>query len=257
MKFEIVTKWMLGFALMSAPLMASDEEPEEHIQVGSRALGHAERVLIQEQKYELIRKLENGDELTEEESECVLAEEEAEDGEVKSKLIKKSAGTSTTYYTSHEGATHHPIAVSLMGDTVQLEDGSIWIVSSEDRYQTFDWMTGDTIVIVPNHTWFSSYNYCLVNLNTGAKVKVNLSLGPIYNGIYTHWILAIDYSNREVYLEDGSVWKMSWWDSSIVNQWLPNDTVIIGINDGWFSGSNPNMLINVNMNDHAIGNCIF
>ncbi|CCB90400.1 hypothetical protein WCH_CX17680, partial [Waddlia chondrophila 2032/99] len=98
---------------------------------------------------------------------------------------------------------------------------------------------------------------CLVNLNTGAKVKVNLSLGPIYNGIYTHWILAIDYSNREVYLEDGSVWKMSWWDSSIVNQWLPNDTVIIGINDGWFSGSNPNMLINVNMNDHAIGNCIF
>lgn len=256
MKFETTTKWILGLALMSSPLMAVEDELEERIPVGSRALNHAERVQVQEQKYELIQKLENGDELTEEEYKCILEEEMEEEG-VKSKLVEKSAATATTYYTSHEGAMHHPIAVSFKGDNVELEDGSIWKVSSNDRHMTLDWMTGDIIIIVPNHTWFSSYDYRLVNLNTGANVKVNLSLGPIYNGIYTHWILAIDYNKREVYLEDGSVWKMSWWDSSIVDQWLPNDTVIIGINDGWFSGGNPNMLINVNMNDSAIGNCIF
>ncbi len=257
MKFATTTKWILGLALISSPLMAMEEETEEHIRVGDRALGHAERVLIEEQKYELIQKIENGDELTEEECKFVREEEEIDEEGLKSKLIEKSAVNATTYYTSHEGAMHHPIAVSLLGETVELEDGSIWSVSSGDRHKTLDWMTGDVIIIIPNHSWFSSYDYRLVNLNTGAKVKVNLSLGPIYNGIYTHWILAIDYNNREICLEDGSVWKMSWWDSSIVNQWLPNDTVIIGINDGWFSGGNPNMLINVNMNDAAIGDCIY
>jgi hypothetical protein len=242
---------------MSAPLMAMDDELEERIPVGSRALGHAERVLIQEQKHELIEKLENGDELTEEECKFVLEEEEMDEEAFKANMIQKKGVNATTYYTSHEGAMHHPISVSLLGETVELEDGSIWTVSSSDRYQTLDWMTGDIIIILPNHTWFSAYDYRLVNLNTGANIKVNLSLGPIYNGIYTHWILAIDYNKREICLEDGSVWKMSWWDGSILNQWLPNDTIIIGINDGWFSGGNPNMLINVNMNDNAIGNCVF
>lgn len=257
MEISVAIKWVLGLVLMSAPLMAMEDEIEEHIPVGTRALGHAERVLIQEKKYELIQKLENGDELTEEESKFVLGEEEMDEEAFKSNLIEKKATNAATYYTSHEGAMHHPIAVSLLGETIELEDGSIWTASSSDRHKTLDWMTGDVIIILPNHTWFSSYDYRLVNLNTGANVKVNLSLGPIYNGIYTHWIIAIDYNHREICLEDGSVWQMSWWDSSIVDQWLPNDTVIIGINDGWFSGGNPNMLINVNMNDNAIGTCIY
>jgi hypothetical protein len=248
-------KWILGLVLLTTPLMA-DVNEENHIPVGDRALGHAERVLIQEKKYELIQKLENGEELGEEESR-VVSEGEINEENVKSKLIAKSSINATTYYSSHQGAMHHPIAVSLLGETIELEDGSIWSVSSGDRHQTLDWMTGDIIVILPNHTWFSSYDYRLVNLNTGANIKVNLSLGPIYNGFYTHWIIAIDYKHGEICLEDGSVWDMSSWDSSIVSNWLPNDTIIIGINDGWFSGSNPNMLINVNMNDHAIGNCIY
>lgn len=241
--------------LISSSLMAGEEtETDERIPVGSRTFGHAERVLIEEKKLELVQKLENGDQLTEEEMEIVA------ENEVKANskdFIKKSAIHSTTYETSHEGAFHRPVAVSLLGDTVELEDGSIWSVASSDRHQTFDWMTGDLIIILPNHTWFSSYYYRLVNVNTGADVKVNLSLGPIYNGIFTHWIVAIDYLNREICLEDGSVWKMSSWDSSIVNNWLPNDTVIIGINDGWFSGGNCNMLINVNMNNKAIGRCFY
>lgn len=257
MKISVATKWVLGLVLMSAPLMAMEDEFEEHIEVGTRALGHAERVLIKEKKYELIQKLENGDELTEEESHYVFEDEEIGEEELKPNLIEKKAPNAATYYTSHEGAMHHPIAVSLLGETIELEDGSIWTTSSSDRHKTLDWMTGDTIIILPNHSWFSSHDYRLVNINTGANVKVNLSLGPIYNGIYTHWIIAIDYKHRQVCLEDGSVWKMSWWDSSIVDKWLPNDTVIIGINDGWFSGGSQNMLINVNMNDNAIGTCIY
>ncbi len=255
MKLKYATKWVLGLILISSSLIAEEElESEEHIPVGSRALGQAERVLIEEKKFELIQKIENGDELSEEEM-AVVEEGEASIATTPPDLIQKIS--LATYETTHEGALHHPIAVSFLGDTVELEDGSIWSVASGDRHLTFDWMPGDFIIILPNHTWFSSYYYRLVNVNTGANVKVNLSLGPIYNGIYTHWIIAIDYLAREICLEDGSVWKMSSWDSSIVNKWLPNDTVIIGINDGWFAGGNANMLINVNMNNHAIGRCIY
>jgi hypothetical protein len=241
----------------------SDQSQPERIQVGVRAMTHIEKVKVQEKRAHLFQKFENGEDLSAE-ADLELSEAEAMEAAglqqdaapEASNLIKKGINA-TTYYTSHEGAFHRPIAVSLLGDAVELEDGSIWAVCSSDRYKTLDWMTGDSIIILPNHDWFSVYDYRLVNLNTGANIKVNLSLGPIYNGIYTHWILAIDYYHREICLEDGSVWKMSSLDSSIVNQWLPNDTVIIGINDGWFSGSNPNLLINVNMNNYAIGKCIY
>ncbi|HEY4832719.1 MAG TPA: hypothetical protein VIH61_09205, partial [Waddliaceae bacterium] len=139
---------------------------------------------------------------------------------------------------------------------VELEDGSIWTVSSNDRYKTLDWMTGDVIIVLPNNSLFSSYYYCLVNLNTGATAKVNLTLGPIFNGIFTHWIVAINYAYREICLEDGSVWKISSLNDSILYKWLPNDTVIIGVNSGWLSCINPNMLINVNINNYVVGGCV-
>lgn len=246
----------MGLILCSTPLMASDAE-ENHISVGERSLSHVERVLVQEQRSVLAQKIESGEELTEEENQVVIENSDQIEEKAQARSLTQKSFDATTYYTTHEGAFHRPIAVSFLGDTVELEDGSIWAVSSGDRYKTLDWMTGDTIIIIPNSSWFSSYDYSLVNINTGAKVKVNLSLGPIFNGVYTHWIVAIDYYYREICLEDGSVWKMSSWDSAIVNQWLPNDTVIIGINNGLFSGGNPNMLINVNMNESAIGNCIY
>ena len=169
------------------------------------------------------------------------------------KIVK--AFNAAVYYTTHNGAFHHPYLVAWDGSSVELADGSIWSVSSDDRWATLNWLTGDIIVIIPNHNLFSVYEYKLVNINTGVNVKVNLSLGPIYNGVYTHWIVAVDQLFGDVVLEDGSRWKMSSWDSSITSKWFLNDTIIIGINDGWLSSSNPNMLINVNTNSHANGYC--
>ena len=93
----------------------------------------------------------------------------------------------------------------------------------------------------------------LTNQNTGESVAANLYLGPIYNGPYTHWITAIDYYNNTVFLEDGSMWSMSSFDDGVVNKWFENHTVIIGVNDGWFSSSRPNILINVNNSNYAAG----
>lgn len=240
MKTKHFLNIFLGLALFSASLSADEMEIEERIPVGERALVHAEQVKSYEDR---LAKMEESD-------------EEEIDEEIDTQKIVKKGFQQATYVTTHEGVFHFPKAVSYLGDTVELEDGSIWTVCYNDTYKTLNWLTSDMIIIVPNDSLFSSYNYKLINLNTGVKVKVNLYLGPIYNGAYTHWIVAIDYLYREIYLEDGSVWKMSSFDQSIVNKWLPNDTVIMGINDGLFCGSNPNILINVNMNNYSIGTCL-
>ncbi|NGX43661.1 MAG: hypothetical protein K940chlam7_01960 [Chlamydiae bacterium] len=266
----IFSKTLLGIIFITGSVVAAEGEEkteQKHIGVGEREMKHIERVQLQEKRAYLARRAE-GETAISDEEEVELSPEELQeltllsDGEEDQvpdapyNLVKKGVNA-TTYYTTHEGAFHNPLAVSLLGDTVELEDGSIWAVNSSDRYKTLDWMTGDTIIVTPNHSWFSSYDYCFININTGVHVKVNLSLGPIYNGIFTHWILAIDYGHREICLEDGSVWEISTFDGSVVDNWLPNDTVIIGINDGWFTGGNPNILINVNMNNYAMGKCIF
>jgi hypothetical protein len=96
----------------------------------------------------------------------------------------------------------------------------------------------------------------LNNQATGTSAKANLYLGPFYNGLFTHWINSIDYSNGVVILEDGSTWVMSSWDKKSWKKWLPNDTVLIGVNDGFLSSFNPNILLNVNVLNHAIGECV-
>ena len=118
----------------------------------------------------------------------------------------------------------------------------------------------DLVVITPNHGWFSAYDFRLTNQNTGDSILVNLVLGPIapmYGSIYTHWIIALDYYNNIVYLEDGSLWRMSSFDSHTVNEWIAGDIMIIGVNDGWFSSFSPNILINVAMLNYAVGAATF
>lgn len=166
------------------------------------------------------------------------------------------AAAKRLYVTTHPAAYQHPVAVSFVGDSVELMDGSIWVVSPYDAYKTINWFPTDLVVISPNKSWFSSYSFRLTNQNTGESVAVNLFLGPIdplFNSLYTHWVVGIDYYHNTVFLEDGSVWSMSSLDANVVDQWMINDVVIIGVNTGWLSSYNPNILINVNMLNYAAG----
>ncbi len=223
-----------------------DTDNEERVPVGTRTTSLVENLKVQEQRAQRAQEKQKAQE---EESDEVQAQAQTKEG--------KRVSNGAYYYTSHEGAYHNPLVVSYLGDTVSLEDGSIWIVKASDRYKTLDWYTNDTIVITPNHSWFSKFDYCLNNVNTGASVQVNLSLGPIYNGVYTYWITAIDYSRDQICLSDGSVWDISGFDHSVVKKWLPNDTIIVGIDDGVFNALTPNILINVNTLNYVSANCIY
>lgn len=183
------------------------------------------------------------------EEEEFLAKSEEEN---KEELVCKS-----TYFTSHNGAFQNPVLVSIMGDQVTLTDGSIWAVAPGDTYKTFNWLTSDLLIITPNQKVFSNYSFTITNQNTKVSIDVNMLLGPLYYGAYTYWIKAIDYINEKIYLNDGSIWSMSWFDTPIYNKWLPNDTVIIGVNDGSLSTFNPNILINVSTLTYARGKCIY
>lgn len=178
------------------------------------------------------------------------------------KLMKRlaPAAAKSLYYTTHPAAYQNPVAVSFFGDTVELMDGSVWGVAPSDAYKTVYWSPTDLVIITPNHSWFSAYAFRLTNQNTCESVEVNLHLGPIapmYGSYYTHWIVAIDYYHNFVYLEDGSIWNMSSFDSQVVNQWVTGDVVIIGVNDGWLSSLKPNVLINVAMVNFAAGSVSF
>ena len=167
--------------------------------------------------------------------------------------LKRAA---TFFVTTHPGAFHWPLAISPYGDRVELGDGSVWAIRSTDAYAVLNWYSTDIIVITPNHEWFSIYSYRLNNQNTGVSVAANLSLflSPVFHTIYNHRIVSFDDYARALWLEDGSVWSVYPDDYSM--KWAIGDTIIIGINDGWFSSTRPNILINANVLGRARATCL-
>ncbi len=233
-----------------------------HIIAGSRPMSHAAHYEIQQQRAEEARKaaLESGEDpiaSTAEQVENKLVKAVMESKETRMAASAKGLNkiNASLYVTTHQGVFHNPLSVSFFGDSITLEDGSVWVTSGDDSYKTLNWLTSDLLVITPNHSWFSAYDYIITNQNTGVSVKVNLVLGPLVDAVYRHWIIAIDYISDNVWLEDGSIWKMT--DCTVMKQWQVGDSVIIGINDGWFSSLYPNILINVNMLNYGRGICTY
>lgn len=184
----------------------------------------------------------------------VIAEKEAETATETSKDEELSEedtrATSNGFLFPGNGysyAEHYIHGISYHGEQVELEDGSVWKVSCCDRYKVSAWDSRDPITITQNTSWFSSYAYRLINQFTGSSVEANLFLGPVVNGLYTHYINWIDYSGA-VMLTDGSQWQISLRDLSTFRYWAYDDTIIIGTNSGW-DGSCNAILINVTMNN--------
>lgn len=161
------------------------------------------------------------------------------------------------YFTTHVGAYHCPIAIHTTGydHKIELEDNSVWSVSPDDTYKLYNWLATDVVVITPNHSWLSIYDYCIVNQNTGTYVQANLALflNPLFHTSFNHRIVAIDDVLQMVWLQDGSRWSITSLDYS--TRWQINDTIIIGVNDGWLSATRPNILINANILHSVRANC--
>ncbi len=183
----------------------------------------------------------------------------------KVKVSKKSNMTSildasTAFMTTHPGAVHTLKTYGILGDTLVLEDDAIWAVRPSDQNKClFSWLDpfdANFVIITLNHELFSSYVFRLHNQTTGQSVAANLRLFLTlpYHSIYNHHVVAFDDVLKMIWLEDGSVWSVMSCDYS--TQWQIGHTVIIGVNDGWFSSSRPNILINADLLNVVRANCI-
>lgn len=152
---------------------------------------------------------------------------------------------------SYPASIHWLASVSAFGDSVELEDGSVWKVSSYDQYKASYWLSQDPLIITQNHKWFSNYNYRIINKNSGASLDANLRFGPIKNGSYTLYISFIDKNNKTLNLIRGNDeithWEICSFDEHLFHDWELSDAIILGQNSGW-SSQYESILINVNMN---------
>lgn len=241
---KMTSLMLIGYCsmLFSSAALKAQENENKNIRPGERAESVEARKMLFDESAELASEHE--------------AKSKASVKANVSKSARNKMAAKSIYYTSHPATFQHPTNISYYGNTIELTDGSVWSVSSSYAYMTTGWYATDLVVITPNHSWFSGYHYMITNQSTGQSVPANLDLGPIapaYGSPYTHWIASMDYLFHTIYLEDGSVWDMSIFDRNITDNWVPGDVVIIGVNDGYFSYSKPNILINVATLTHAAG----
>lgn len=145
-------------------------------------------------------------------------------------------------------SAHWLAGVSVLGDSLELNDGSIWKVSRYDEYKVLGWRSNDPLIITQNHRWFSNYQYRIINQATGSTLETNLFLGPLQYGEHTFYVHGIDYCQGSLILTnafgDMSYWEISDFDLDPFQDWSPSDPVIIGQNSGWDAERNA-LLINV------------
>jgi hypothetical protein len=208
------------------PAFLFSDETDEHLPVGTRPMSAEAVSQIQNRKDEI--KKEGG----------YTSTKEARSGFFFDRYPP-------VYYSS---CVHWLAAVSAFGDSIECEDGSVWKINNYDSYKALNWRASDPLLITQNTRWFSSYAYRIINRNTGSSVETNLFLGPIKNGEHTRYIIAIDPTHGDIFLNDNTHWTISGYDYYIFRDWALNDAVIIGYNSGWDS-SCESILINVNMNN--------
>ncbi len=252
----MITKKMMLPALASLVLTSlslfSDENPDEvviqdHVQVGSREMDDADRDMIDLQRAE-----EHEDAMGNTEGQQTLRRisnklKEAESAPrfslAPAKMLKAQLTPVAYAWNCHTLAGYD-------NRYLGMEDGSKWEYSPSDAYTIRFWGLGQVLVVSPNYSWFSSFDYYITNQNTGTYVTANLFDGPVAHGPFSHWIASIDYVGGHVYLENQMVWCVNPSDMSIMQKWKPNDHIILGIYDSWFS-SYDTILINVDMDDHV------
>lgn len=150
---------------------------------------------------------------------------------------------------------HSLSALSALGDSIILEDGSIWSLNARDSDEVLSWKESDPLLIYPNTAWFSSYKYKIINQVLNTSVEVTLTYGPIIGGDFSLQIIAIDYMKGELFLSDNSRWMICSSDKYLLSEWLVGDYIIVGSNNSpWVNFpwvcSLKNILINSNMYNH-------
>lgn len=151
----------------------------------------------------------------------------------------------------HPGATHFPLAISPLGDVVELSDGSRWSVKEWDRDIIQSWLPTDAIFITQNMYDNVAYPFRFIHQDSGEDVYVRMT-GTWRRGPQTYYVTSIDvdWDVCQVCLNDGSRWEIRGFDAEeALQSWMLSDTVLIGLNAE--SRRYPYLLINVALNGYV------
>lgn len=171
------------------------------------------------------------------------------------KSQNKSAQKNENEYNIAKSAiySYHPLYyikdIGVSGKTLSTYDETVWEVSHSDSHIARMWNRDDPVVITPNYSWFSSYEYRLKNMTYNESVAVNLSQGPFFE--HAIFITDINSYHSVITLSNGSQWttKALYSNDSPVLYWRVGQAVLIGESDNWFSPRF--ILININENNYT------
>lgn len=119
-------------------------------------------------------------------------------------------------------SAHGLVSISAYEDTLELEDGSLWQVSTYDGRKAKRWYVDDVLSITQNTRWFSSYYYRITNRHTGASIEANLTQGPFINGRLTYYVTEFDTTRGIVTLstpERSTRWEIHPSDVPAFQMW--------------------------------------
>lgn len=153
-----------------------------------------------------------------------------------------SFGSNVNYI--DERAIIQVTSIGSNGSNIEMPNGSTWEVRWGDRRVVQNWKPRQQIYLMPGSSW-SSYRYTAVNMIRQEQAQVLMASYAWYNSPHTKYITDIDKITGHVQLNDGSSWDVSRFHQKYVALWEIGDVVMIGVNNGFLSFSNPNILINL------------
>ncbi|MBS0636901.1 MAG: hypothetical protein JSS12_05280 [Verrucomicrobia bacterium] len=155
----------------------------------------------------------------------------------------------------YETVTHYLKEADARGSLVTIQDGSVWAVKESDQYLVKRWPVNAALTVKPNSLtlWNKltgtrpDHKFRIVNLKTNESVAASLSLGPFKFSPNTRKIEDLDYARGEIYLNNGTIWKVDLTGpcQQIFRDWKKGQAIICGSNDTWFSLGSPFILVSV------------
>lgn len=145
-------------------------------------------------------------------------------------------------------ASDHWIMKVEGNNLIEIEDGSGFSCDSQEAQKAFRWNWKSPIAITQNRSWFSNYNYRIINQDSGESIPVNLTQGPLNESEYLVSISVINSSRTALALTNKMELTVCPQDLATFTRWHEGNAIIVGINSGWQSAYNF-ILINVEKNN--------
>lgn len=161
----------------------------------------------------------------------------------------------TGYYFHGQQPVFYPASehwvMGFAGNLVEIEDGSGFECDWYDGKKVLAWKQNKDrplVTITQNRSWFSSYNYRIINRDNNESIVANLVQGPFDEGEYTVCISIMDRAHGAIALTNRMELDICPRDLHIFSNWREGHGIIVGINSGWQS-QYETLLINVEKNN--------